>query len=216
MNKIKLSTFFISISLVALTELLLPVIFKHLSNLTIVGIIRIVQINLILIVVFAFNSNLKAIGFSQDTLFSGLRQGIIWSIGFGIIAIFGLIIIFLFLKMNPFGLIRIYMPNDKIGIILFFAVGGIIAPIAEEIFFRGIIYGFLRQFGIIFAILFTTLIFAFAHGNFSIIPVIQIAGGLIFAVSYEVEKKLLVPIIIHSLGNISLAIISMFTVGIKG
>jgi hypothetical protein len=36
------------------------------------------------------------------------------------------------------------------------------------------------------------------------IPIPQIVGGLLFALSYEVEKNLMVPIIIHMSGNLAI------------
>jgi uncharacterized protein len=36
------------------------------------------------------------------------------------------------------------------------------------------------------------------------LPVTQIIGGLLFAVAYEVEGNLLVPITIHALGNLAI------------
>jgi hypothetical protein len=85
-------------------------------------------------------------------------------------------------------------------------VGVLIGPLAEEIFFRGILYGFFRKWGVPTAILLSTLLFVLSHTHTSgsIIPVTQLIGGILLAISYEVEKNLLVPIAIHCLGNLAI------------
>ena len=88
-------------------------------------------------------------------------------------------------------------------------VGGLVAPIAEEIFFRGVIYGFLRRWGVLLALAGSTVIFVLAHAISSRIPLTQIVGGIVFAVAYEVEGKLMVPITIHVLGNMAIFTLSL-------
>jgi membrane protease YdiL (CAAX protease family) len=87
---------------------------------------------------------------------------------------------------------------------LLFLVGGLIGPVAEEIYFRGLVYGGLRRWGFWPALALSTLLFSLLHGGGPGVPVTQIVGGLVFAVSYEIEKKLLVPIMIHVLGNLAI------------
>jgi hypothetical protein len=54
------------------------------------------------------------------------------------------------------------------------------------------------------ALILSTLFFVLSHPSRHTIPVTQVIGGILFAVSYEVEKNLLVPITIHSLGNLAI------------
>ena len=84
---------------------------------------------------------------------------------------------------------------------LLFLVGGLIAPIAEEVYFRGLLYGYLRRWGFWTALLVSTLVFTLLHGSAPGAPLPQLVGGLVFATAYEIEKRLLVPILIHILGN---------------
>ena len=105
--------------------------------------------------------------------------------------------------------VRIPMPSDFDAVFLLFLVGGLIGPIAEELFFRGIVYGFFRRWGKVAAILSSTFLFVIAHPALPAIPVIQITGGLLFAVAYEMEGTLMVPLSIHILGNMAIYTISL-------
>jgi membrane protease YdiL (CAAX protease family) len=88
-------------------------------------------------------------------------------------------------------------------------VGGIVAPIAEEVFFRGILYGFFRRWGVVVALVFSTLLFVFPHLGTHGLPTTQIIGGILFALAYEVEDSLLAPITIHALGNMAIFTLSL-------
>ena len=60
------------------------------------------------------------------------------------------------------------------------------------------------------ALILTTLIFVSAHAGYAgTIPVTQTVGGIIFAISYEAEANLMVPITIHVLGNTAMVTLSL-------
>jgi membrane protease YdiL (CAAX protease family) len=109
---------------------------------------------------------------------------------------------------NPMVFLRNPLPVTGPDITLFFAVGGLIAPAAEEIVFRGLVYGYLRRWGVAAGLVGTTLLFAAAHMA-SGIPLTQIVGGLVFALAYEKEKNLMVPVVIHVLGNLAIFSLSL-------
>lgn len=80
----------------------------------------------------------------------------------------------------------------------------VVAPVAEEIAFRGILYTpFRRKYGPAGAILITALFFMVCHeettlrGNFGLF-----LYGVLFAWSYERKQSMLYPIILHSLVGI--------------
>jgi len=102
-----------------------------------------------------------------------------------------------------------HLPKKANEIALFFIVGGIVGPITEELFFRGILYGFFRKWGILIALVISTTVFVFAHPFFPKIPVTQLVGGIVFALAYEIEKNLTVPIVIHVLGNMAIFTLSL-------
>ncbi|MCD6398086.1 MAG: CPBP family intramembrane metalloprotease [Spirochaetaceae bacterium] len=87
------------------------------------------------------------------------------------------------------------------------------SPVAEEIFFRGIIYSFFRRWRVFVAVILSTLAFVLVHPAGSGFPLPQITGGVLFAMAYEKEGNLTVPIIIHVLGNMALFSLSLGTMG---
>ena len=83
--------------------------------------------------------------------------------------------------------------------LLFSAI--IVAPIVEEIIFRGYIYPVLKKYSHrLFAGFMTSLLFAVVHGNVAgLIPLLLLA--IILTLSYELTGSILVPVLIHALFN---------------
>jgi membrane protease YdiL (CAAX protease family) len=76
-----------------------------------------------------------------------------------------------------------------------------IAPVAEELAFRGYLYGVMRRyFGAFPALVFTAVLFAIIHLNVPTLFPLFILSCL-FTVSYEATGSLLVPMTMHSLFN---------------
>ena len=172
------------------------------------GTVRLLQAGLMIIIVLIRKGDLSTIGLSLKGVLPGLRKGLIWSAGFGIVTIPGFALV-LSIGLNPLTLIHTHLPAKLGDVALFFLVGGLIGPIAEEVFFRGVLYGFFRKWGAPAAVILSTLAFVLAHPVFPAIPVTQIVGGILFAVAYEVEKNLMVPITIHVSGNMAIFALSL-------
>jgi membrane protease YdiL (CAAX protease family) len=167
------------------------------------GVIRCVESIILLAITLLLEKDLSSIGLSRNELLGGLKKGLLWSAGFGIFA--G--VLFVVLKICGINTLRLLLnPRSPSGLQLFllFLIGALVAPIAEEIFFRGIIFGFFRRWGSVPAILVSTLLFVFTHPVGANLPITQLVGGIVFALSYEIEKNLMVPITIHCLGNIAI------------
>lgn len=83
------------------------------------------------------------------------------------------------------------------------------APLAEELIFRGYIYGTVKRFtSPVFAAVVSGALFAAAHGNLgALIPLWSLA--ILLVISYEWTKCLWVPIGIHAFFN-AMMIIAMF------
>jgi uncharacterized protein len=94
---------------------------------------------------------------------------------------------------------------------LFIVVGGLLAPILEEIIFRMIIFGslFKRTNNFFLAAIISSLIFAVIHFDFTHI-LIYTAMGFTFAFLYVKTKRILVPIIAHAAMNSIVFIINIF------
>jgi membrane protease YdiL (CAAX protease family) len=175
-------------------------------SMVITGAARTCQILAFLLVFFATDGNLSAVGIRRATVMRGLKRGLYWSAGFGLAAALAGVLIYSAGK-DPMALIHGRLPTNATRITLLFLVGGIIGPIAEEIFFRGILYGYFRRWGVLPALVVSTGIFALVHlliGPVQGFAVIQTVGGVVFAVSYELEKNLMVPITVHCLGNMAI------------
>ncbi len=90
-----------------------------------------------------------------------------------------------------------------------FVVGAIIAPIVEEILFRGLLYQWLRaRTNVLIAVIASAVIFAVVHIIPLLFPALFVVG-LILALVYEWTRSLWVTITIHFLQN-GMAIIAIF------
>ncbi len=167
------------------------------------GAVRLLQAGLIILIVFIRQKRLASIGLSLKGLPPGIKKGCIWSAGFGLLVLLGGVLVYV-MGINSLSLIHTPLPADPGHVLPFFILGGLIGPLTEEIFFRGILYGFFRRWGALTAILLSTFVFILAHPVFPSIPIPQVVGGLLFALAYEVEKNLMAPITIHSLGNMAI------------
>ncbi len=163
--------------------------------------VRLFQIFITLSIIFIINKSFKPIGLKD--LLKGFYKGILWSFGLGVIVVVVGIILY-FLNSNPFSLFQARLPVNKIELITFFISICIIAPIYEEIIFRGVIYRLLRIRGLIVAIISSSIIFSLAHLINGDISIVNIIGGFLFAIAFEVEKNLITPITIHITGNTAL------------
>ena len=175
------------------------------------GASRICQILAIVLVFLSANGNLAAIGIRLPAVKRGVKRGLLWSAGFGLAA--GLAGVFIYSAgKDPVALIGGRLTTSASQVVLLFIVGGLIGPIAEEMFFRGVVYGFFRRWGVLAALLISTGLFVLVHllvRPMQGFAIVQTIGGVVFALSYELEKNLLVPITIHCLGNIALFTLSM-------
>jgi uncharacterized protein len=77
----------------------------------------------------------------------------------------------------------------------------VVAPLSEELLFRGTFYPLLsRGFGRFIAALVSAMLFAFVHDTYTDVPGLTILA-LCFTLAYEVTGSLLVPIFMHATFN---------------
>lgn len=90
----------------------------------------------------------------------------------------------------------------------------VIAPAAEEMVFRGGLFGYLRtRMHRSFAVLIPSILFGLVHGNLRSFPLLVILG-MINSVAYERTGRLTTPIVVHALVNLST--IAILLLGIDG
>ena len=209
-KKIDIKIFFLSLATLVLIEIAatLSISGIKISPMVVTGVVRLIETVLIIIIVLVWGQGLSSIGLAPSRMAKGLIRGLFWSVGFGIFTFFAFIALFL-VDINPLTLIHTRLPVKSMEIVLFFLVAGVIGPVAEEILFRGIIYGFFRRWGVLTALIMSSVIFVLAHSTLSGIPVPQIVGGIVFAIAYEKEGSLIVPITIHILGNMAIFTLSL-------
>jgi membrane protease YdiL (CAAX protease family) len=146
------------------------------------------------------------LGFHSFRILNSLFKGILWLIALKIFtAIYGTVAISVFGLKPPEELVQ-GIPDifgrGLSGWLMAVFVVSVVAPIAEETFFRGFIYpAFRKRYGIGAGILISSLIFAVFHARvWLIIPVV--AMGSVLAFLYEREKSLGPPIVLHALNNL--------------
>ncbi|MGD8209162.1 MAG: CPBP family intramembrane metalloprotease [Desulfobacterales bacterium] len=211
-NKITLKTLAISIAAIFAMETVFRMTFagQTASPFAALGILRGMEAVLLVFIASRFEKDPNAVGLSRSNLYPGLKKGLVWSAGFGIAA--GILFSVLLANgINPLKLVQTPLPSAPRQIISFFLVGGVIGPVWEEIFFRGIIFGFFRRWGIYTAVLISTALFVLPHYDGAHLPLTQIVGGIVFAIAYEKEKNLIVPVTVHCLGNIAMFSLTIFS-----
>jgi hypothetical protein len=173
------------------------------------GAVRTVEILVVSLLLMLQSRNTLGTDGGKVFFIGGITRGVRWSLGFAVIAM----IAFLLssdLGVNPLSMIRQPFPEGGVKIAGYFLVGALLSPVAEELVFRGVFYTYFRKWGFFLAVLFSTVLFVLAHKTgYSAIPVPQILGGVVFAISYELEKNLMVPITIHISGNLALFSLSL-------
>ncbi len=162
----------------------------------------------ILAVSFLLARRMKmADSFPWSRLWAGMRQGL-----FGYLVslpVFLALILVVFwaarvfqVEPTPQPIFTMYLTESRglvIGGMLFLAT--VVGPVAEELFFRGILYGWLRvRIGIGAGLFLSAVLFALLHGNLTaFLPILGL--GLLFGWLYERTGMLAVPITVHVIHN---------------
>ncbi|WP_212637975.1 CPBP family intramembrane glutamic endopeptidase [Desulfocicer vacuolatum] len=183
-------------------------LFFQIPELVMLTLLRVLEITCLLAIVHGFGQGLLCVGLAGEQLMGGLLQGAWWSLIFGFVALAGAVLL-LIMGLNPLVLLHVPLPGTVGLRVLFLITGCLIGPLAEEIFFRGILYGFFRQWGVWFALSATTFLFVVMHSPRAGLPVPQMVGSIVFTLAYEKRGELAAPVIIHCLGNFALLGISL-------
>jgi membrane protease YdiL (CAAX protease family) len=211
-NRITIASLIVSIGAVLCVEAAAGAMAAGMSlnPMILLGVIRLLEIALLVLVAVICGNGLSSVGLARSSAFHGFARGVLWSAGFGMSALIAHLILYA-IGINGMTLIHTHLPGSLGAIGLLFLVGGVVGPAAEEIFFRGILYGFFRRWGVFVALIMSTLVFVVAHPGFPHIPATQVVGGIVFAMAYEIEGSLMAPLTIHVLGNTAIFMLSWIT-----
>lgn len=86
------------------------------------------------------------------------------------------------------------------GMIAMFVLVGVFIPFVEEAFFRGVIYTYLRRWGVLVATLVSALLFGIAHLNL-LVGITAFILGIGCAIVYERSKSLTATFVVHAVFN---------------
>lgn len=79
--------------------------------------------------------------------------------------------------------------------------GALIAPVCEELFFRGLLFNALAvRIPVILAAILSGIVFGAAHGDMILFPVLALFG-VVQALLYRASGNLVVPITVHAINN---------------
>lgn len=202
-GKVRLTTLLASIAAVVLVDITVSSLgfYSAYCYCIRLAFVRAIQAASVMVVVLIFQKGMPDIGLARANMAGGIAAGIRWSVVFGgIVAFAGVAVTAFGIDVRNFFFIR--FPGTFYCTAIYIATGVVIAPVCEELLFRGVIYGFFRRYGATAGIVVSTVVFALMHaGTAGALPVVQTIGGVLFCLAYEKEKSLFAPIIIHALGN---------------
>ena len=89
----------------------------------------------------------------------------------------------------------------------------LLAPLCEELFFRGYLHHALRRFGVCRAAVVSALVFALAHGLALPAFVPRLAFGLLLSLMMEKTGTLLAPMLVHGCYNAALILLAYSGLG---
>ncbi len=95
------------------------------------------------------------------------------------------------------------LPEDITGVQAFgmILLAGILAPFGEEVFFRGVLYQYLRdKWGVITGVIVSSLLFGLIHLNLAV-GITAFLLGILLAVLFEYSRSLWTSVLIHAVNN---------------
>ncbi len=121
---------------------------------------------------------------------------------FGILIAVAMVLNLLKIEPMPQPVFTLYLSEERTAVVRILLLLAVVAgPVAEEIFFRGLFYGWLRgQVGVPAGLLLSALFFALLHMDaVAFFPILGL--GLLFGWVYERTGSLTAPIAIHIFHN---------------
>lgn len=153
-----------------------------------------------------FNYDLKARNKSIN-----LKTILIWAIVMlGVNSLSGYISVLIEYILNLIGYTS--MPSMEVletsTTLSMFAYTCVIAPVVEEFIYRGAVLRYLEKYGVKFAVIVSSILFGFMHGNIVQIPATMLIGIVLAYVAKEYSLK--IAILLHMINNIFAEIYNYF------
>lgn len=86
-------------------------------------------------------------------------------------------------------------------------LGGLLAPLGEELLFRGVLFGWLRRWGFVLAAIISAVVFGVAHGINVVFPA-AIVLGLLNAYVYEKSGSIWPSVVAHATNNVFIFVLA--------
>jgi len=96
--------------------------------------------------------------------------------------------------------VRLLAAGPIWGLIGLVAAGAVLAPLGEELLFRGIVFGGLRRYGLVISTLVSAVLFGLAHGINVVLPA-AIVLGVLNALLYHRSRSIWPSIVSHAVNN---------------
>ncbi|TAL16045.1 CPBP family intramembrane metalloprotease [bacterium] len=146
--------------------------------------------------------NFSLLGLRGTLAVRGIKSGVRFSLMLGGFALFLEVVFRLTLSKSFLGLIAGNPPASPFALVL---AGVILGPLFEELALRGFLYSAFRtRYGAMLSTLATALVFGALHYKAGAVPLVQVAGGIVFSIAYEKSGSLAAPLLVHSLGNLAI------------
>lgn len=126
-------------------------------------------------------------------LFTGLF------ISYAVIIAWGLILIQFDMRPQP-NIFPTVFGTGRLVFVMVYVAGAIVAPLAEEVFFRGFLFNGLRQFGLLVAYGVSAGVFALVHFTPTALPAL-FGLGIVLAWLYNRTESVWPPIFLHTFVN---------------
>lgn len=145
------------------------------------------------------------LGLGRQQLARGIKQGLSYGPLVFILVIFAGVVVELFYPIKPSDVQpfteMVLNASSPLQLALLFLFGVIIAPFAEELYFRGLLFRVLKQnLGLVGGIVVSGIVFGLLHFDLSrFFPLMM--GGIALAVLYHRSKSLYAPMIAHGVWN---------------
>ncbi len=96
------------------------------------------------------------------------------------------------------------------GFLVTLVMAGMLAPVAEEMFFRGALYTWFRQrYSLWVAVLVSSALFALGHADTFAVVITSLLLGIVNALVFERTRSIWAPIAIHAVNN-SISVILVY------